>query len=250
MPNPAAYLRLGACVGRQPSCKLFASSTALTVHTTGTPAAVTAGLGQTLHENTDGGGGGVAILIARLEIRNPDDGPTMVQHNDGATALMGVSLHHWRHPGPLHLDEKVRQSFLYVETCIGRFTGTGGTVASKTWLAVDINSPLRALTALITSISPVICRKRNGPSSPRLPGPAAPGAAWYAISHQSSNDSTDQAVPGGRPCVLSRCPGPDLDMASNDDMLLSAFDLTKLPITGKSMEHSPAEAPGRHKHQH
>ncbi|KAF6817632.1 hypothetical protein CSOJ01_02342 [Colletotrichum sojae] len=120
MPNPAAYLHLGACVGRQPSCKLFvshcsrdtawapsiyraaalrlvltarqrqpyvtslwhATSAALTVHTTGTPAAVTAGLGQTLHENTDGGGG-VAILIARLEIRNPDDGPTMVQHNDG-----------------------------------------------------------------------------------------------------------------------------------------------------------------------
>ncbi|KAK2730582.1 hypothetical protein CKAH01_02410 [Colletotrichum kahawae] len=39
-------------------------------------------------------------------------------------------------------------------------------------------------------------------------------------------------------------PGSHLDMASNDDMLLSAFDLTILPTIGKSMEYSPAEAPG------
>ncbi|GKT60680.1 hypothetical protein ColTof4_00805 [Colletotrichum tofieldiae] len=52
------------------------------------------------------------------------------------------------------------------------------------------------------------------------------------------------------PAVSHQVPGSDLDMASNDDMLLSAFDLTILPIFGKNMEHSHAEAPGRRQHQY
>lgn len=36
-----------------------------------------------------------------------------------------------------------------------------------------------------------------------------------------------------------------LDMTSNDDMFLIAFDLTILPIIGKNMEHLPAEVPGQ-----
>lgn len=58
------------------------------------------------------------------------------------------------------------------------------------------------------------------------------------------------AIQEGRPSLSHQVPGSDLDMASNDGMMLSAFDLTILPITGKSMEPSHAEAPGHGQHQH
>ncbi|KXH66797.1 hypothetical protein CSAL01_04863 [Colletotrichum salicis] len=54
----------------------------------------------------------------------------------------------------------------------------------------------------------------------------------------------DPAIQEGRPSLSHQVPGSDLDMASNDGMMLSAFDLTILPINGKSMEPSHAEAPG------
>ncbi|KAK1688814.1 hypothetical protein BDP55DRAFT_629367 [Colletotrichum godetiae] len=58
------------------------------------------------------------------------------------------------------------------------------------------------------------------------------------------------AIQEGRPSLSHQVPGSDLDMASNDGMMLSAFDLTILPITGKSMEPSHAEAPGHGQHQY
>lgn len=51
------------------------------------------------------------------------------------------------------------KSFLYVETCIGRFTGTGGTVASKTWLSTSIPLCGPRQRSSLQSISPVIYRK-------------------------------------------------------------------------------------------
>ncbi|EFQ28271.1 uncharacterized protein GLRG_03415 [Colletotrichum graminicola M1.001] len=52
------------------------------------------------------------------------------------------------------------------------------------------------------------------------------------------------------PAVAHQVPGSDLDMASNDDMLLSAFDLTILPIFGENVGRSHTEAPRRYQHQH
>ncbi|KAK1987135.1 hypothetical protein LZ30DRAFT_684838 [Colletotrichum cereale] len=128
---------------------------------------------------------------------------------------------------------------------LDRLWGWTGAVASKTRLALPFSFcglervhrsqptrrlPLRRPLASITPAVPWHLMASHGISSPDIiRGPA---------------------IQEGLPAVAHQVPGSDLDMASNDDMLLSAFDLTILPIFGKNMEHSHAEAPGRRQHHH
>ncbi|KAK2012594.1 hypothetical protein LZ32DRAFT_628739 [Colletotrichum eremochloae] len=70
--------------------------------------------------------------------------------------------------------------------------------------------------------------------------------AWHLQTSPGEGPSNPRSLPA----VAHQVPGSDLDLASNDDMLLSAFDLTILPILGESEEHSHAEAPGRRQHHH
>ncbi|KAK2055880.1 hypothetical protein LY76DRAFT_173875 [Colletotrichum caudatum] len=110
------------------------------------------------------------------------------------------------------------------ETCIGPFTGIDG----------HGPEPLRPKTRLTFPFfaSPGLGHVHRGQPK-RLPSVEHwhPSPPWHGMSSHLQTSPGGPAIQGDCPPSLTRCPGLILTWpASNDDMLLSAFDLTIHPL--------------------